>query len=221
MTRANLTEITVVLDRSGSMASVQDATIEAFNGYLRSQRGGVGDVVMSLIQFDDQYEPLFLARPISHAAELTRETYQPRGSTALFDAIGRTIRDSGERLALLPESQRPGSVIFVIQTDGFENASRRYSGAQINSMIAHQRDQYSWQFVFLGANQDAIASAAKFGIAAEAALSYDDSAACTQAAWDAQEKCTLGFRAARAAGASAETAWQFSDSDRRRAKNVF
>jgi hypothetical protein len=218
MTRANLTEIIVVLDRSGSMASVQDATIEALNGYLRSQCRGVGDVMMTLIQFDDQYEPMFLARPIAQVPELTRRTYQPRGSTALFDAIGRTIQDSGERFARLPEPQRPGGVIFVIQTDGFENASRRYSGAQINSMISHQRDRYSWQFVFLGANQDAISSAAKFGIAAEAALSYDGNVACTHAAWGAMEKCTFDFRAAHAAGAIEETSWHFAESDRRRAK---
>ncbi len=219
MTRSNLTEIIIVLDRSGSMGSVQDATIEAFNSYLRSQLGGVGDVVMTLIQFDDQYEPHFVALPIARAVKLTRESYLPRGSTALFDAIGRTIRDSGERFSQMPEPHRPGSVIFVIQTDGFENASRKYSEPEINNMIAEHRDKYCWQFVFLGANQDAISSAAKFGIEADAALTYDSDAACTRAAWDSMEKCTLGFRAARATGKTPGTRWQFSESDRRRSAN--
>ena len=146
MTDQNLTDITIVLDRSGSMASVKDATIEAFNGFLHSQKTGDGTAHLSLVQFDDQYEPLLNAVPIAQVSDLTPATYQPRGSTALLDAIGRTIIESGQRLSRMPEPQRPGSVLFVIQTDGFENAWHNFRLDQINALIAEQRQKYSWEF---------------------------------------------------------------------------
>ena len=142
MTRPDLTDITFVLDRSGSMQPIKEATIEAFNGFVNSQRTGAGTAQMTLVQFDDQYELLYQALAIQQAPELTRQTYEPRASTALLDAMGRTMIATGERLRKLPEADRPGTVVFVTLTDGYENASREYTLQRINELIRVQRDQY-------------------------------------------------------------------------------
>ena len=172
MTRPDLTDITIVLDRSGSMESVREATIAAFNDFVRSQRGGDGEARLSLVQFDDQYETPYTDQPVDAAPLLTAGTYEPRGSTALLDAIGTTIDRTGARLSALPEERRPGSVVVAILTDGFENASHRFDMAAISAKIAHQRTIYAWQFLFLAANQDAIATAAGLGVGAAQSLTF-------------------------------------------------
>ena len=216
MTNLKLTEITIVLDRSGSMGSVKEATIEAFNGFLHSQKTGDGDVQFSLVQFDDQYEPLLTAVPMAQVADLTPTTYEPRGSTALLDAIGRTIVETGQRLSQMPEPQRPGTVLFVIQTDGFENASHTFRLEQINSMIAEQRQKYLWEFIFLGANQDAIASAAHFGIAAGQALTYSPNARGTRGVFKVLDQKIQSHRTSRASGDESAKV-EFTDADRHEA----
>jgi hypothetical protein len=172
MPRIDFTDITIILDRSGSMASVAHDTIGGFNRFVEDQKGGHGEAALTLVQFDNQYEVVYAGTPIADVPVMTGETFVPRGSTALLDAIGRTIDDTGRRLASLPEAQRPETVIIVIITDGYENASRRYTSHRVGEMIAHQSDIYSWQFVFLGANQDAIATAASMGVDAGSALTY-------------------------------------------------
>ena len=179
MTRPDLTDVTLVLDRSGSMSSVKAATIEAFNSFLESQCRGEGSANLSLVQFDDRYEPLYAARRIAKAPLLTDRSYQPRGCTALLDAMGKTIVETGRRLSQMREHKRPGTVIFVTLTDGLENASREFTLGRINEMIREQREKYSWQFVFLGANQDAIATAAQMGVGADQAMTFAASAAGT------------------------------------------
>ncbi len=200
MPRLDLTELTLVLDRSGSMASVKAPTIEAFNGFVQSQRAGAGAGRLSLVQFDDQYEVLYTARPLEAAPLLNDQTYQPRGSTALLDAMGRTMVATGARLKAMAESDRPGTVMFVTLTDGLENASREYTLARINEMIAHQREQYAWQFVFLGANQDAIATAAQMGISAGQALTFAPSPGGTRACLGAFDRILHSLRKRKLAG---------------------
>ena len=168
----NKTDITIILDRSGSMASVKDDTIGGFNNFLSEQQKVEGEASLSLIQFDDQYEVVYEDKDIQVAAPLTEATFQPRGSTALFDAVGRTVNSIGRRLAALPEEMRPDKVLVVIMTDGFENASREFNAAAVSEMINHQRNVYSWEFMFIGANQDAVLSAREIGIPAAAALTY-------------------------------------------------
>ncbi len=171
--KTDYTDIFVVLDRSGSMESVRADTIGGFNAFLGDQqKSGAGEATITLAQFDDVCEIVYNALPLSSAKPLTTETFVPRGSTALLDAIGKTIDETGARLAALPETERPENVIFVILTDGQENASRTFSMAQISEKIRHQRDVYGWEFVFLGANQDAIATAGHIGVPAAAALTY-------------------------------------------------
>lgn len=169
----------MVLDRSGSMASIEEATVAGVNRFIEEQKQVPGTATLKLVQFDDVYEEVF-DTPIAEAPQLTlsktpkerQKTYAPRGSTALLDAIGRTVTELGSALAALTEEERPSKVIVVIMTDGLENASRVYSKEKVLALITEQRDIYKWDFVYLGANQDAIATAATMGIDAASSITY-------------------------------------------------
>ena len=160
----NLTEIAYILDRSGSMQPLQEAAVTGFNEFIQSQLDEPGDVNLSLVLFDNEYLKPHDRIPLQEVRQLDAETYVPRGSTALLDAIGRTIDELGKKLAKDPEDKRPGKVIIAIYTDGYENASVRYDIRKINKMITHQRNTYAWEFMFLAANEDAIATASLMGI---------------------------------------------------------
>lgn len=208
------TDINIVLDRSGSMSSVKRDTIGGFNQFLQEQQAVPGESTITLAQFDNIYEIIYDAAKLSEAEPLTDATFVPRGSTALLDAIGRTIYNTGERLSALPEDQRPDKVVFVILTDGEENSSREYSADRINEMISHQRDVYKWQFVFLGANQDAITTASKIGIHAHAALTYAANATGVAAAFGSASKRLASYRA------RAAEQMEFTDEDREKQSNA-
>lgn len=155
----HLTEIAYILDRSGSMQPMQEPAVAAFNQFIKSQIDVPGEARLSLIQFDDAYEVPVSAKPIKDVPLLTAATYTPRGSTALFDAIGRTIKETDRRISAVTDSEKPGKVILAIFTDGLENASQEYTARHISDLIRLYRDQKGWEFLFLAANQDAIASA--------------------------------------------------------------
>ena len=169
------TDITIILDRSGSMHSVREATISGFDEFIIAQKTKGQNAGITLVQFDDIYEKVWDGVHLATAPSI-RDFYEPRGTTALLDAIGRTINETGTRLAQLSECQRPNKVIMVIMTDGFENASREFSVDQISKMIRHQENKYNWNFVFLGANQDAIATAVNLGMRGGWAATYNDNA---------------------------------------------
>ena len=156
----HLVEIAYILDRSGSMQPLQEAAISGFNQFLKSQLDVPGDARLTLVLFDDEYLVPHVAVPIQDVPELNAQIYVPRGSTALLDAIGRTIKEMGARLAPLQETDQPGKVIIAIFTDGLENASREYTRHHVNDLIRLCRSEKGWEFLFLAANQDAIASAA-------------------------------------------------------------
>ena len=168
----NYTEIAFVLDRSGSMESSREAAIAGFNFFLGEQQAGRGLIKLTLVLFDDEYLVPINALPVAEILPLNIDTYVPRGTTALLDAIGRTINELGARLAALPRNDRPGQVIVAILTDGLENSSQTCTWQHIAGVIKHQTEQYRWTFLFLGANQDAIATAAQMNIAAVNASSY-------------------------------------------------
>lgn len=178
------TDITVVLDRSGSMASIAGDVMGGLNTFIREQAGVEGEARFTLVQFDDKYEVVHAHVPVQDVPPLTSRTYVPRGSTALLDAIGRTIVDTGARLAMLSESDRPQTVIFAVQTDGLENASREFTREQVFQMIRHQEEKYAWQFVFLAADQNAIEEGGRMGFAAASALDYDKSSGAVAAMYD-------------------------------------
>ena len=179
----NLTDVTVILDRSGSMSNLVDATIEGYNQLKAEQVDGEGECTWTEVQFSSTniYNADTAATPwaitvqnqsVESVRDLSNENYHVGGMTALLDTIGAVIRSTGERLASLAEDDRPGTVIIVITTDGHENASVEYTRAQINEMITHQQTKYDWQFIFMAANQDAIATGADLGLAAGSTLSY-------------------------------------------------
>ena len=196
----NLSEIVFVLDRSGSMGDCAQAAISGFNEFLRDQREQAGEARISLVLFDDQYETPYCSIPIGEATDLDARTFVPRGSTALLDAIGRAIDELGARLAAAPEPRRPGLVVVAILTDGLENASRQFSWRDIADRINHQRDVYNWQFVFLGANQDAIATASQLRISAQMSSNFMADGSGTAAGFRSSGRKLRSMRAQASGG---------------------
>ena len=173
--RENLTEMVFVLDRSGSMSGLAADTIGGFNELIEKQKKIEGCAYVTTVLFDHEYEVLYDHVALEEVAPLTDKEYFARGSTALLDAVGRTIDSVGARLAAAPEEERPAHVVFVITTDGMENSSREYTAQRVRGMIEHQQQKYSWQFVFLGANMDAVSEARKLGISAKYAADFTPS----------------------------------------------
>lgn len=167
--KAHLTDITLVVDRSGSMASVREDAEGGVNTFIAEQAKEPGEALLTLVQFDTEYEFLHNGVPIS---QVPKYELVPRGMTALLDAVGRAINETGERLAKMAEQHRPGLVIFVVMTDGQENSSKEFSKARIKEMVEHQQDMYNWHFTFLGANQDAFAEAGGMGIHAAGVANF-------------------------------------------------
>jgi uncharacterized protein YegL len=172
VTDANKTMIAVILDESGSMLTKMADVIGGFDQLVSSQRALPGTATLSLTRFSSAgCEHIdYIDRPLNDVPSL-KETYQPRGSTALYDAVCSTIDQIGKRLDKLPEDQRPGKVVVVIFTDGAENDSKQFTAENVKQRIEHQRDRYSWVFTFIGADQNAIMAAASIGISAELSLS--------------------------------------------------
>ena len=169
----HLTELAFILDRSGSMGHLAGAAIEGFNHFLHEQQSAPGRARLTLVLFDDEYLVPAQSLPVAEVVPLDERSYVPRNTTALLDAIGRTVDALGARFSSLPERDRPAKVIVAILTDGLENASTHYTWKDIASRIKHQTEVYRWDFLFLGANQDAIATAAQLNIAAGNAATYN------------------------------------------------
>lgn len=171
----DLVEIACVVDRSGSMAAICSDAIGGFNSFLASQKTQPGSTKFTLVLFDNEYLVVHNGVDIKLVEGLTTNTFVPRGSTALLDAIGKTIDDIGNRLSKTPEADKPGKVILAILTDGEENSSTLYTQDKVASMIRHQQEQYKWDVVFLAANQDAILAAKKLAIPSENAINFSPS----------------------------------------------
>jgi uncharacterized protein YegL len=168
----NLTEIIFLLDRSGSMSGLESDTIGGFNAFIEKQRELPGEAIVTTVLFDDRYEVLWNGVDIKDV-KLTEKEYYVRGMTALLDAIGKTITDVSNRLANTEESKRPGKVIFVITTDGMENSSREFTYEKVRKLIRHQTEKHNWEFIFLGANIDAVKEAGSIGIKCEDAFNFE------------------------------------------------
>ena len=170
--KKNLTELVFILDRSGSMAGLEADTIGGFNAMLQKQRGEPGEAVISTVLFDNETEVIHDRISLDKVPALTQKEYYVRGCTALLDAVGGAIHHIGNVHKYAREEDRPEKTLFVITTDGMENASRRYTYEKVKSMIERQREKYGWEFLFLGANIDAAREAARFGIRADCAADY-------------------------------------------------
>jgi Mg-chelatase subunit ChlD len=173
-TAANRTLLVLVVDRSGSMASIREDMEGGIATLLGEQRHEAGECLVTLAQFDTEYELVWDRLPIAEA-----KSYRlvPRGSTALLDAMGRTMAVTAERIAAMGEGERPGTVVFVVVTDGLENSSVEWTHPQVTEAVQRHMEKDGWQFTFLGANQDAIAEGGRVGVAAASSLTYDATAA--------------------------------------------
>lgn len=170
--KKNLTELVFILDKSGSMSGLEKDTIGGFNSMLDQQRKVDGECVITTVLFDNRYELLHDRIDIRAVQPITGKEYFVGGSTALLDAIGRTIHKIDMVQKKTAEDYRAEKVMFVIITDGEENASSHYSSAKIRQLIQHQKERYGWEFIFLGANIDAVETAGRFGIDADRAVDY-------------------------------------------------
>ncbi len=197
--RQDYTHIAVILDRTGSMESIRDDTIGGFNAFLKKQKAEPGTATLTLVQFDtqDPYEVIHQFKPIGEVPELNRETYVPRASTPLMDALGRGINDLEKSLSELKEDERPSKVIVIIVTDGQENSSREFQKEQIEKMIREKTEKNAWQFVFLSADLAAIGDAMSVGIHADAVLLFEKSHKGSSGAWASLSKQTSGYRSAQ------------------------
>ncbi|MBT2639678.1 vWA domain-containing protein [Bacillus sp. ISL-39] len=170
----NLTEIIFLLDRSGSMAGLEGDTVGGFNSFVKKQTELEGETILTTVLFDDKYEVLWNGID-AREAKLTEDDYYVRGMTALLDAVGKTILDVGYRLARTSEERRPDKVIFVITTDGMENASSEFTYGKVKELIRHQQEKYGWEFIFMGANIDVAKEAGSLGIHIKNSFNFEAS----------------------------------------------
>jgi uncharacterized protein YegL len=213
--RDDLTDITIVLDRSGSMSSIRGDTIGGFNTFVKDQAAQPGACRVTLVQFDDQYEPNYTAVDAREVVPLNEDTYQPRGSTALNDAFGRAIVSTGARLRAMAEKDRPAKVIFVVITDGAENASKEYSKAKVRQLVEQQERDYKWNFVYIGAGIDAMSEGGQYGAAAASTYNVSASGQGVKRAFAKMSGKFVDYRATNDAGALS-----FTEADRKEQEDL-
>ena len=195
--KKNLTELVFILDRSGSMAGLEKDTIGGFNAMLRKQRAEEGEAIISTLLFDNETQVIHDRLTLENVPELTEQEYYVRGCTALLDAVGGAIHHIGNVHKYAREEDRPEKTLFVITTDGMENASRRYTYDKVKAMIRRQKEKYGWEFLFLGANIDAAREAARFGISEDRAANYHADHKGTAVIYEAVSETVCNFRASQ------------------------
>lgn len=207
--KKDYTHISIVLDRSGSMSAIRSDAEGGLNDFIKTHREAPGEATVTVAKFDTEYDLEHDMKPIQDVGHVSLE---PRGMTALLDAVGKTITATGERLRALQEDQRPEHVFFVIVTDGQENASREFKKPAVKTMVETQANSYKWHFVFLGANMDAIGEARDLGISMDSALQYKAAGPQALRSYRAAATATMGVRTRKAARVS------FSAADRTESK---
>lgn len=192
--KKGLTELVFIIDRSGSMGGLEGDTIGGFNAMLKEQQAVEGEAFVTTVLFDDQYELLHDRINIKAISPLTEKDYTVRGNTALLDAVGKTIHKIRRVQKSTAEDYRAEKVLFVIITDGAENASRKYTAEQVKALIQHQREKHGWEFIFIGANMDAVVEADRIGIAADRARNYIADSIGTSTVYSDISKMSTAFR---------------------------
>ena len=193
----NIVDVVFILDRSGSMGGLESDTIGGFNSMLEKQRKIEGKAFITTVLFDDQYELLHDRVNIAKVNNITEKEYFVRGSTALLDAIGKTIAKEKAIQDTLGKNEKADKVLFVIITDGLENASREYNSSTVKKLIETQKEKYGWEFLFLGANIDAIETANTIGINAERAVNYKSDSIGTKKNYDTLNKAVEEVRSGK------------------------
>ncbi len=189
-----MTELVFILDKSGSMAGLEKDTIGGFNALVEKQRKLQGDVRVTTVLFNQSYELLHDRISLKGISPLTEDDYEVGGTTALLDAIGSTVQKIANAQKRTMEEERADKVMFVITTDGMENASCEYNYKKINEMIAMQKQKFNWEFIFLGANIDAVATARQFGVEEEFAVEYHADPEGTQLNYQVLSEAVSSFR---------------------------
>lgn len=193
----NITELVFIIDRSGSMQGLEADTIGGFNSMIEKQRAQEGECFVSTVLFDDVSEVVHDRVPLGDVKPMTRKDYYVRGCTALIDAIGGAIHHIGNIHKYARKEDVPQNTLFVITTDGMENASHRYSSAKVKRMIERQKEKYGWEFIFIGANIDSVETAAKIGIGADRAVNYVHDGEGTRIMYNAVAKAACNMRCAQ------------------------
>ena len=191
----NITELVFIIDRSGSMSGLEADTIGGFNSMIEKQRKEEGECYVSTILFDHERNVLHDRVKLSEIKPMTDKDYTVRGTTALIDAIGCAIHHIGNVHKYARSEDVPANTMFVIITDGMENASRKYSSDDVKKKIERQKEKYGWEFIFIGANIDAVETAARYGINAERAVNYNADIMGTKMVYEAVDTLVSGFRA--------------------------
>ena len=199
--KKNLTELVFILDRSGSMAGLEDDTIGGFNAMIQRQKEEAGDAYVSTILFDNHTEVIHDRVDLRQIQPMTRREYYVRGCTALLDAVGKAIHHISSIHKYAREEDRPEKTLFVITTDGMENASREYTYRRVKEKIRQQQTLHGWEFMFLGANIDAAREAARFGITEDRAANYHADSQGTAVIYEAVSEAVCNVRACRPVGA--------------------
>lgn len=199
MPKKGLTDITYIIDKSGSMSNVIYDVIGGFNTFLKDQKEAPGEATMSLVMFSSDVQTPYAGVPISEVQDLDTKTYRTGGMTALLDAVMTAINQTGERLSAMPEKDRPEKVMVVIMTDGGENVSKFATTDMLASKIRHQEHKYLWNFVFMGANQDAFAEAGKLGIRQDMVANFKSTSVGTASAYESMSKGMLRARGSKGA----------------------
>lgn len=200
--KKNRTELVFILDRSGSMAGLEKDTIGGFNGMLEKQREQDDECLVSVVLFDHESQVLYDRADLEKVRNMTAEEYSVRGTTALLDAVGGAIRHIGNVHKYARREDVPDRTLFIITTDGMENASRRYNTEQIRTMISRQKERYGWEFLFIGANIDAAGTEERHGIGRERAANYHADARGTEAVYRAVSDAVTAVRRRRPLAAS-------------------
>ncbi|WP_227396949.1 vWA domain-containing protein [Jeotgalibacillus aurantiacus] len=194
--KKGLTELVFIMDKSGSMSGLEKDTIGGYNAMLHKQRKVEGECRLTTVLFNDGYEQLHDRKDIRQAHEITEKEYRVGGSTALLDAIGRTIDTISVTQKYAADHERAENVLFVIITDGEENSSREYSSAKVKAQIEWHKEKEGWEFIFLGANIDAVQTAGRYGIAPERAVDYLADSAGTELNFKVMDQTVTSFRKA-------------------------
>ncbi len=192
--KKNLTEMVFILDRSGSMAGLEADTIGGFNAMIKRQREEEGEALVSTVLFDNESTVLHDRVPLDKIEPMTRAQYQVGGCTALIDALGGAIRHIGNVHKYAREEDVPEHTVFVVTTDGMENASHRYTAQEVRDMVTRQKEKYGWEFLFLGANIDAVETAARYGIGADRAANFRNDSRGQALAYEAMSGAVASLR---------------------------